>query len=284
MRCLPIAVIAAASTITFTHITFAADMPVKAPVARVAISNWTGWYAGVNGGYGWHQSESALISDGGGASNWFTVSGVPQTADPSFDLSGWLVGAQAGYNYQTAPNWLIGVETDIQGSWIKGEGAAPINTVFGPLFNDPPWEADASTKIKWFGTLRARAGYLPTSNLLFYLTGGLAYGGVERTAKVINTFLPLGGSLSSGSLFCLNQTVCYAQSETRTDVGWTVGAGAEYMFSGRWSLKAEYLHVEFGGHTFVLPATQPPGTATMIAAFDKTRFDLFRMGLNYKFN
>jgi outer membrane immunogenic protein len=53
MRHLSIAVIAAASTVAFTQIATAADMPVKAPVYKapvIAPYNWTGLYIGGNVG------------------------------------------------------------------------------------------------------------------------------------------------------------------------------------------------------------------------------------------
>jgi len=42
----------AGATFGFSSAAFAADMPVKAPVIPQAVYNWTGFYVGVNAGYG----------------------------------------------------------------------------------------------------------------------------------------------------------------------------------------------------------------------------------------
>src|SRR5882724_4990319 len=71
MRYLSIAIVAAASAVAFTQITWAADMPVKAPVykapvykAPVAAFSWTGFYVGASAGYGWSDADLSLASVG----------------------------------------------------------------------------------------------------------------------------------------------------------------------------------------------------------------------------
>ncbi len=79
--------------------TLAADMPIKAPVAKaVAVApvfNWTGWYAGLHAGYGW---GNVTISD----------------LEENNKMRGWLAGGQLGYNVQTG-SWVWGAEID--GAW-----------------------------------------------------------------------------------------------------------------------------------------------------------------------
>ncbi len=79
----------------------AADLPQRAPapyrapavVAPVPVYNWTGFYIGANGGYGW---AGASASSGG-----MTVDGG--------DLKGPFAGGQVGFNYQTGM-FVFGVE------------------------------------------------------------------------------------------------------------------------------------------------------------------------------
>jgi outer membrane immunogenic protein len=95
--------------------------------------SWAGLYLG--GNLGWA---------------WGTVDNNPTRP------SGFVGGAQAGYNFQTGP-WVFGVEGDLQGT-----GASD---TFAPWkFSNP-----------WFGTVRGRAGYA-INNILFYGTAGLAFG------------------------------------------------------------------------------------------------------------
>ncbi len=141
--------------------------------------------------------------------------------------SGFAGGAQAGYNWQSG-NWVFGVEGDIE--------ATAADDTFAPWkFSNP-----------WFGTLRGRAGYA-ISNVLFYGTGGLAFG--ELTGQT------------------------FGLSESHTTAGWTVGLGAEVGFAPHWSAKIEYLYVDLSSSQFV----------TVTNTSNSYRFGTFRAGVNYHF-
>ena len=63
--------------------------------------NWTGFYVGINGGYGFGRSEfNGTLPSGG------------------FDVGGGLVGGTVGYNWQTGP-LVFGLEGDIDWSGIR---------------------------------------------------------------------------------------------------------------------------------------------------------------------
>ena len=97
----------------------------------------------------------------------------------------------------------------------------------------------------WFGTLRGRAG-VAFNNVLLYATLGLAYGDVKGQFAGLD--------------------------ETKTEVGWTGGIGAEYGFTPNWSAKVEYLYMDLASRTFSIT-----GTA------DGLHANLVRFGLNYHF-
>jgi len=100
----------------------AADMATRGPVYKAAqapLFNWTGFYVGGHGGYGW--SDAANLNP-----------------------KGWFGGGQVGYNWQYAPNWVVGLEADISGGDISTNGGV------APL---------AGSKTNYFGTGRARLGY-----------------------------------------------------------------------------------------------------------------------------
>ena len=152
---------------------------------------------------------------------WGSVSNNPTKP------SGFAGGVQAGYNWQTGP-WVFGVEGDIQGT--------AADDTFAPWkFSNP-----------WFGTLRGRAGYA-ISNVLFYGTGGLAFG--ELTGQT------------------------FGLSESHTTAGWTLGLGAEVGLAPHWSAKVEYLYVDLSSSQFV----------TVTNASNGYRFGTFRAGVNYHF-
>ncbi len=133
----------------------AADLPrpaYKAPV-YVAPFSWSGFYVGINGGYGW------------GTSNW-TLTGTSLSTG-NFDINGGVVGGTAGYNLQTG-NWVWGIEGDIDYSTIKGTETTFCGT------------AGCQTKNSWLATLRGRVGYA-FDRWLPYITGGGAFGDVKMT-------------------------------------------------------------------------------------------------------
>jgi outer membrane immunogenic protein len=140
--------------------------------------------------------------------------------------SGFSGGVQGGYNWQNGP-WVFGIEGDIQ--------ATGAEETFAPWkFSNP-----------WFGTVRGRAGYA-FHNVLFYGTGGLAFG--ELRAET------------------------FGLSETHTNAGWTLGAGAEMGFAPNWSAKIEYLFVDLADSNFVITG-----------ASNGYHFGLVRAGVNYHF-
>jgi outer membrane immunogenic protein len=150
----------------------AADLPpappqVKAPVAYVPpVFSWTGFYLGINGGWGFGQSS---WNDG------FD----PPTGN--FSTSGGLVGGTIGGNYQIG-SFVIGVEGD--GDWqnVRGTTANGGCVVFA-----------CTTQSDWLATVRGRAGWA-WDRVLFYGTGGAAFGNVQAASG----FLPFASGTQTG--------------------------------------------------------------------------------------
>jgi outer membrane immunogenic protein len=267
----------------------AADMAAptytKAPAMSPPLSNWTGFYIGANGGYGWESTDATESPGDPNTARVFQgLTNVPP-ATTSLDKKGGLGGIQLGDNWQLNERVVAGIETDFDWSDVKGNGSAPTTIAFGAT----PATFDASQKIEWFGTLRARLGYLPTDNLLLYATGGLAYGKVDESTDVV---LPPGVSNSTGNFgfgyACgpfYGNTTCFSGAQSRTSAGWTAGGGVEYAFARNVSLKFEYLYVNLGGDVVVSRAvnfsTLMP--SVMNASFGDAAFGLARIGLNYRF-
>jgi outer membrane immunogenic protein len=143
------------------------------------------------------------------------VGGAPPPG--SFRTSGVIGGLQLGYNYQLNRNWLIGVEADFDRAGIKGSGTSSGATTPAPF--SVPFSATADEYIKWFGTVRARLGYLPADNLLVYVTGGFAYGQIERSGSYVNngtagfTVNGVGGNFD---FTCGPGATCFTGSTRRT--------------------------------------------------------------------
>ena len=175
---------------------FAADMALRArpqpPALAPVYSTWNGFYLGVNAGYSWsHNGVDTTASPGpfdvlndfGGESN---VAAALATTSLGPKQRGFTGGGQIGYNWQFTPQWVGGLEADIQGLSHSNDTASITSASGVPGF---PLETFVSTttvtnRVDWLGTVRARLGYLVTPTLLAYGTGGLAYGKVEGSTNI----------------------------------------------------------------------------------------------------
>jgi outer membrane immunogenic protein len=130
----------------------AADLSVapiyKAPpVVAAPAYNWSGFYAGLNGGGEW------------GTSNWDNGG--------SLSLSGGVAGGTAGLNWQMG-HAVIGLEGDVDWSNLKGNS------------NSAACPAGCTTTTDWLATVRGRAGYA-FDRVMPYVTGGLAAGDIKAS-------------------------------------------------------------------------------------------------------
>lgn len=285
MRCFQHAMTAIA-IIGFASVASAADMPVKAPppAPPAAAPSWTGFYVGVNGGYGWTDPTVTYSPNDPAAA----FNGTPSSV--SFNMTGGLAGGQIGYNWQFEPTLLAGVEADFD--WARIKGSASSNPI--AVDSVGPGTFTASETVKSFGTLRGRLGFIPMDSLLVFGTGGLAYGDVNRSAVMPNSFGPGIGSNAIGGFgyscgLGTGQANCFNGASSQTMVGWTIGAGGEYRLTNNFILKAEYLHVDLGRTSINTAATSTvnvPGNlpSSYNANFGTVSFNVVRFGLNYKFN
>jgi outer membrane immunogenic protein len=254
MRSLSLTVSAALLMIAIARPAWAADLPVKsapAPMPAPPVVSWTGLYVGLHAGWGWSNSK-ANVSDN-------LLDFDPVSLDQNGN--GVVGGLQVGYNWQAAPNWLIGIEGDFSGTAIRQNAVALVS------FGGTPVQIAginhiAEQDIKWLATLRGRLGYTAGPWLLF-VTGGGAWAGIDYTA---------GPSWTS---------VYGAAPFSHTSSGWTAGGGFEYAFTNKWIGRLEYLYYDLGAVTFVNPAIILP-TSAATTTWD-TKINVVRAGVNYKF-
>jgi outer membrane immunogenic protein len=216
----------------------------KAPIEPQPYMGWSGFYVGVNvgGGIGLGQSD-------------FSIAGVPAFATAHNTLSGAIGGGQIGFNWQTGMT-VVGVETDFQGSGLKGSLTAPCL----PGLCGIPLSATYSQKVSWFGTARGRLG-VASNGWLIYATGGYAYARLDTDAMAV-------AGASSASL---------GLHETRN--GWTAGGGIEVAFAPGWSAKLEYLYLDFGRES----TTWTLGALPSITYDARFTMNVVRAGVNYRF-
>src|SRR5215470_165493 len=103
----------------------AADMPLKAPMPRV-VSDWTGFYIGVHGGYGWARPSISDLDLNHSLSALTLLSGE-DLRFPAPKLSGAVFGGHAGYNWQWGQRGAVGLEIDYSAAGIKSTQAASVD-------------------------------------------------------------------------------------------------------------------------------------------------------------
>ena len=201
----------------------------KAPPIAAPIYNWTGFYIGGHIGAAFNNDNTfnGLVTGGN-------------------DDARFLGGVQGGFDFQVAPNWVLGVEG--QYSWLANNSGAWLFPGGYAYTNDQ----------RGIGSVTGRIGYTWGPALL-YVKGGYAFADNSETLLLngVPTAFALDGDHKDG---------------------WTVGAGLEYMFAQNWSAKAEYQYYDFDRSTFVAPVA--------LAPFGSFRNDVHtvKVGLNYRFN
>ena len=237
------------------------------PSAAVAAPGWTGFYAGLNAGYGWSTGSTSIAGIDPNAVAAQAIGSVPTSL--SSKINGFVGGGQLGYNSQFG-RYVAGVETDIDYSNMRGTGTSAI----GAVVPFPAFTTSESNKLNWIGTSRARFGWLFNPSTLVFATAGVAYGGARASTNVI-----VPGQCPGGNAFCSSG------SGSKTLLGWTAGGGLESMIAANWSAKIEYLYFNLGSISdqVVSPA---PGAFTnpLFTASSKFTGSIVRAGINYKFN
>jgi outer membrane immunogenic protein len=266
----------------------AADLPRRAappPVfTPVPVFTWTGFYVGVNAGYGFDANSRNTTNyalPAGSLINSPGTAGIVSVNNRS-NNDGFSGGAQIGYNYQFTPGSgvVIGFEADAQYVDFARRANATQNYAFtgstGIAFFPPrAFVATSGNGLDYFGTVRGRLGYA-FDRTLVYGTGGFAYGSGSEDQNF------------AGSSF---------RNSFRT--GYAVGGGIEYALptdsflnffrSNAVTLKVEGLYVNLdrqkntAGGVFYGNLLAPNGTAYLNGAAANTEFAVVRAGLNYKF-
>jgi outer membrane immunogenic protein len=231
--------------------------PPPPPPPRVW--SWSGFYMGVNGGYG---------SAGDDYTQSLVVFPAPINTFNSFgnnsiNPKGGVFGGQAGFNFQTGPV-VWGVEGDLQ--W-----ASQSATACGHLCLNAPGTTLGTAvyqKIKWFNTARARVGYT-NGPALIYATAGAAWAGIEET-DTLTTSPP---------------AVTQSQQFSNKVGGVAYGAGVEVRLMWGWTGKLEYLHLDLGGTTTTVALLPPivPAGSSLSTTTGRIRDDIIRVGLNWQF-
>jgi opacity protein-like surface antigen len=245
---------AAALTVSIASAASAADLPLKSQAPYVPSFTWTGCYLGGSLGGGFAQKDITdpvqLVQD--------SFSGAPVTdgiTTANLSPRGVVIGGQIGCDYQFAPSWVIGIEGFAAGSTMKGS-----SNVLLPL--GAPDVASVEAKTDFLTSVTARLGYA-FDHVLVYGKGGFALAGDKYSVSGVATTDP-GGPFNFQGL------------ENR--IGWTAGAGVEWLFTQHWSVNLEYDYYGFGTRSV---AMFEPTNAFLGNVDIKQNIQVVKLGFNF---
>jgi outer membrane immunogenic protein len=188
-----------------------ADLPIytKAPAVASPAYDWTGFYAGVFGGYGFGNHNVNNANGNDGFAN-FTA---------NYSSEGGIGGGEVGYNWQSG-SIVLGLEADGFWSGIKGDDTKQVLAgAFAVTGTD-------ATSLRNGATVRARGG-VAVDRLLLFFDGGWAYGNFQHT----NTDLTFGSGVDQ---FTTHRS------------GLAAGGGIAYAMTDNLIGKIEYRYYDYG--------------------------------------
>lgn len=193
----------------------AAASSSEAQAADMVVEQTNPWgcYIGVIGGYG--------TGDADFDANLRNRADDLIPEDGKADLGGGMVGGLVGCDYGIGNGLVLGVAGDFSWTGINGD------TDLDPSVGVSDYSID--TEVNWLGTARAKLGF-ELGDAVIYGTGGLAFAGIEAELH--------------------QDGVGNIDSDSGTQLGWTLGAGITYMVSDHLMIGAEYLYVDLGDESF----------------------------------
>lgn len=247
--------------------------------------DWSGFYLGANGGWGWRSSFSSPAAD------YYSSLGISNlnSAPPASKHDGPTFGVGFGYNRQIG--WFVwGVEYDFQYAdladkpnmqpryFITPAGTTTISGPYGgtlatgtgslgyTVLNYDSTDGDSN---KWYGLILGKAG-AAFDRLLVYGTVGAAY---RFSYDYTDPYV----ALSNGNV------IYYSGYNKSHNWGWAAGGGVEYAITDYLNIKAEYVHMDFGDSIYIDPIASA-ATNSIILYSAKRTDDLVRIGLDLVIN
>jgi outer membrane immunogenic protein len=171
----------------------------KAPPMIATIYDWSGFYLGINGGWGSSRNDWSNTSVFG-----FGV------GEGSHDATGGTVGGQLGYRWQ-AGNWVFGVEG--QGNWADFSGSN-VSLIVPAVSN--------RSKIDAFGLITGQVGYA-WNNVLLYVKGGAAVTDSKYEGQILGVTFDSVEKTRWGGTVGAGVEVAFAP-------GWSAGVEYNHLF------------------------------------------------------
>jgi outer membrane immunogenic protein len=234
----------------------AADLPgYDAPLP---IYSWSGFYSGLDAGYGWGTGDQTAGVGSATFTNPFSTGGGMPGTLAAVNVKGGVFGGHIGSNYQIS-NWVFGLE--ISASWTGVQGAKTSTVVFP---NGAAPTLTWNSKVNWQATAAPRLG-MTWDNWLFYGKAGLAGGGAD---------LSVTQTTGTGGAF----------SASQQRVGWIAGVGFEYAATQNWVLGLEYDYVDLGTRNYTGYGLTSTGKSRFFSEDVKMNYSEVVGRVSYKFD
>jgi outer membrane immunogenic protein len=217
--------------------------------------HWSGFYVGVNLGYAFENASAPTFA---GPSPLIPLLNGLTLEGRRYEAQGPVGGFHLGYSLQFAGRWVAGIETDLMLTGVRRSDQ--VDQAMGT-----PISGEFRRSLDYLGTLRGRFGYVAGERFLIYGTAGLAYGQAAFSAVA-----------SDGT----GQRVSVDRSEMR--IGYTIGAGVEFLWTTNLAVRAEYLFYDLG-KVHATAEDMIPGAGTANSGEIRSFGNLFRAGISYRF-
>src|SRR4051812_1185134 len=232
-------------------------------------SNFNGFYVGANvgGAFGTADARTSTVDTGTFFPSVADAAAVNAAGRQEISTRGILGGGTFGYNWRSDDNGLfLGLEADMGAMRVDDSATA---TGEYPCCAPDTFTIAQSIKTGWLFTVRPRMGY-GRNNWVAYVTGGLAITDMDYSGAFVDTF----GATEGGTM-------------DDNNMGWTMGGGLEFAIpNSHWSLKGEYLFLNFGDITMTSTNLNDGVTAFPDTPFTHTtdlKMHTVRFGVNYRF-
>lgn len=178
------------------------------------LTSWTGFYIGVNAGVAFNNVQLKAQQLG--------FSNLSGTYNTNSKFSTFFPGIQLGYMYQLPHYFVSGIEANVT---INTNQKDILN--YNCVYNNNVYD-QFSFRDQLQSSIKGRLGRAINWNksiFLPYLTAGVSFANVGLTYK--------------------NEGGDYYSKNT-TSSGWLFGTGIEWIFSKKWSFRAEYSYINYG--------------------------------------
>ncbi|MFT4116028.1 TonB-dependent receptor domain-containing protein [Bradyrhizobium sp.] len=213
--------------------------------ARNPSTDWSGFYAGVHTGFGKAHTQGSSSVLNPNADNFGGLAdGIAASEAANLKFSGGQLGLQAGYNWQFANRFVLGIEADIGKAWIAGhqDNSAQDDALLAAA----GWiQSRTHHDIDWTASVRGKLGYAFNNGLMLYGTAGVALLR-ENVARDQYWVYSRGYDQVAGA----DNFVHYVDQVAATRIGATMGVGGEYALNDHWSVKSDYTYSRFGSKDY----------------------------------